>query len=263
MSQFGKQLRSYRKQRGMSQLDLAHAANSTPRYISFIETGRSRPGKEIVLRIAKALSLTLRNSNSLLVAAGLSAAFNEAPLNEESMSPVKRIIDQVLQNHNPYPAWAIGPGLRFLDSNAAAENIFPGMVGMESKALIDMWCAPSIPEMETVRRETVFHTLNVLRQEMFHYPHPDLPALLKHIENYAKVLEPVPVQDASPIMCSKVMIANQEVRTLATIMRFDKVFNVTMAEIRLELVFPADNESEKIFRNIYKEKPYHEKVSDI
>jgi len=248
ISAVGIQLRQHRKQRGLSQLALANAADSTSRYISFIETGRSRPGREVILRIANALNLTFRDSNELLVSAGLPVAFAERPLEDEEMAPVRRIIQQVLKKHDPFPAWVIGPGLQFLASNEAAEKVFPGMVGMDPKDLIDLWCAPSEHMSEAERAYIVFQTMHGLRHEAFHHPHPVFPELLRQVESYAADFKEPPALSNSPVMCPTLMVNGQQVRTLSTVMRFDKAVNVTMAEIRVELVFPADDESEAILR---------------
>lgn len=248
VSAIGIQLRQHRKQRGMSQLDLANAASSTSRYISFIETGRSRPGRDVILRLADALNLTFRDSNELLMSAGLPAAFAEKPLDDKEMEPVQRIIEQVLKKHDPFPAWVIGPGLQFLASNEAAEKVFPGMVGMEPKALIDLWCAPSDYVSEEERAYNVYQTLHGLRQEAFNHPHPIIPSLLQQIEAYAADIDEPPALSDSPVMCPTLNVNGQQVRTLTTVMRFDKAVNVTMAEIRVELMFPADDESEAILR---------------
>lgn len=248
ISLIGAQLREHRKNRGMSQLQLAGSSGSTSRYISFIETGRSRPGRNVILKLSEALNLTMRDSNELLVAAGLPAEFTENPLSDKDMEPVQRILKQVLKNHNPFPAWAIGPGLRFIDSNTAAERVFPGMVGMEPRDLIDLWCTPSGFLSEEERVKTVFQTIRFLRHERFHFPHPDLAELIRHAESYAEDLGSSPLLSDSPVMCPTLNLHGKEVRTLTTVMRFDKVVNITMAEIRVELVYPADDESEAIFR---------------
>ncbi len=248
LSPIGIQLRQHRKQRGFSQLDLAHEAGSTPRYISFIETGRSRPGRAIILRLAEALNLTLRDSNALLASAGLPAAFAEQPLDDDAMLPVQRIMEAVLNNHEPFPAWVIGPGMRFLASNAGAEKVYPGLVGMEPKDMISLWCDPANNSDESERAYAVFQTLKGLKQEALHYPHPDLPALIKQVASYAADFESPPLLSDSPVMCPTIMVDGQPVRTLSTVMRFDKVVNVTMAELRVELVFPADDASEAVLR---------------
>ena len=202
----GDQLRGHRKQRGLSQVDLAAIAESTPRYISFIETGRSRPGKEVVLRIAKALNLTLRDTNVLLVSAGLSAAFVEPNIEDSQMEPVKKIIEEVLKKHEPYPAWVIGPGLQFLKSNTAAERVFPGIVGTDPRNLIKAWCSDSASLDETTRVQTIFQIIHGLRQEAFHHPHPVLPELIELAESFAIGLKsPATVPDV-PVMASRILV---------------------------------------------------------
>ncbi len=250
LSNIGIHLRQHRKRRGMSQLALANSAESTSRYISFIETGRARPGREVILRLSESLNLTPRESNELLIAAGLPILFTEASLNDEEMEPVKKVIEQVLQKHDPFPAWAIGPGLRFLNSNQAAEKVFPGMVGMEPSQLIDLWCSPSHEVPESQRAYIVQQTLQGLKHEAFHHPHPEIPALIKQLEGYAAQFDQLPLIAESSVMCPTIMIKGQEVRTLSTVMRFDKVVNVTMSEVRVELVFPADEESEAILKSL-------------
>lgn len=250
MSAIGVHLKQHRKLRGMSQLDLASASSSTPRYISFIETGRARPGKEVLNRIAAALNLTLRDTNELMASAGLPIVYPQQPLEHEDMQPIKRLIEHVLKKHEPYPAWVIAPGLTFLDSNNAAEKVFPGLVGMEPTALVDLWCGTSLGLDEPQRAYIIHQTLSGLRHEAFHYPHPAIPALLKQVEDYAADID-MPSGAIEPTVLTPTLIVNgKEVRTLTTVMRFDKVVNVTMAEIRIELVFPADEESEAILRSL-------------
>lgn len=248
ISAIGLLLRQHRKKRHCTQLDLALSAGTTPRYISFIETGRSRPGKNVILRLAEALTLTLRETNALLVAAGLPMSYAERSLDEQQMEPVKRTIDHILKKHEPFPAWVIAPGLRFMASNNAAEKIFPGLVGMEPIDLIDLWCSPSDRFDEQQRAHIIFQTLNGLRHEALYYPHPDVNRAIERVEYYAKDFSEPPIINDTSVMCPTLFVNGQQVRTLTTVMRFDKVVEVTMEEIRIELVFPADQHSESIFR---------------
>jgi transcriptional regulator with XRE-family HTH domain len=109
-------------------LDLALKAGTTPRHISFIETGRSRPGRDIILRLCGVLDVPIRERNSLLMSAGLPAVFPAHDLADEAMRPIKRVLDRVLQGHEPYPARVIGRGMQFLASNCGAEALFPRYV---------------------------------------------------------------------------------------------------------------------------------------
>ena len=124
LSPFGQQLRAWRRRAGISQLELAAQAGTTPRYVSFIETGRARPGRELILRLAAALDVPLRDRNALMTAAGLTPAFPARALSDVAMQPVKLVLEQVLRGHEPYPAWVVGRGLRFLSSNRGARRCF-------------------------------------------------------------------------------------------------------------------------------------------
>ena len=118
-SPFGRQLKVWRRQRGWSQLDLAAAAGLSQRYVSFIETGRSRPGEDVVLRVAEALDVPLRERNNLLQSAGLAPRFPELPLSHESIAPFRAAIEHILRIHEPYPAYVIDRWWNVVDTNRA------------------------------------------------------------------------------------------------------------------------------------------------
>src|SRR5215468_2407631 len=102
---FGVLLRRWRERRRMTQSDLAHAAESSTRHLSCLETGRSQPSRQMVMRLAEQLALPLRDRNSLLIAAGFAPAFQERALAD--LAPAKDAIDRVLRAHRPYPAFAV------------------------------------------------------------------------------------------------------------------------------------------------------------
>ncbi len=252
LSPFGERLRAWRKRRGLSQLDLATAAGTTSRYVSFVETGRSRPGRGVVVRLAEAMQLSLRDRNALLVAAGLRPMYSDKPLSDAAMQPVRRVLQLVLANHDPFPAWAVGPGLRFVGSNAAAERVFPGMTRLQPDALVDLWCNPPADAAAAVasRAKAVHDAIATLRHEMVHHPHPDLPALLRRAESHAVGLGPIPDVAYEPVMFPSMLVDGQRVKTVATVLRFDKPGDVTMAALRVELIFPADDACESVFRRL-------------
>src|SRR5882757_1450547 len=104
---FGAQLREWRQRRRLSQLDLAGEADVSTRHLSFLETGRSMPSREMVLRLADQLDIPLRERNVLLNAAGFSAVYPERPLGDPALDAARRAIDLVLKGHEPYPALAV------------------------------------------------------------------------------------------------------------------------------------------------------------
>src|SRR4051812_49536458 len=102
--QVGDLLRGWRQRRRMSQLDLSVEAEVSARHLSFVETGRSKPSRELVLHLAEHLDVPLRERNSLLLAAGYSPAYQERSLDEDGMDPVRDALDLILGGHEPYPA---------------------------------------------------------------------------------------------------------------------------------------------------------------
>ena len=233
----------------MSQLELAAQAGTTSRHVSFVETGRSRPGSDLVLRLAAALDVPLRERNELLAAAGLPHAFPAFELGAESMRPVQRVLDHLLRTHEPYPAWVGGRGFRFLASNRAAEALFPGMCSLAPETIVDLWFGAG-PFRQLVEnwQEVVWAGVASLRREVTRTSDPTVLALLRRAEAHAKgIAEPKGLADAL-VVCPRLRIGDRTVRTISSVMRFDTAVEVTASELRVELMFPADDESDAFFR---------------
>ena len=253
LSPFGQQLRHWRRRSGLSQLDLSAQAGTTPRHLSFIETGRSRPGRELVLRLGEALDLSIRDRNTLLVSAGLSPAFAARELSNEAMRPINLVLEMVLRTHEPYPAWVVGRGLRFLKSNAAAEALFPGMCGLSAETIIDFWFGPG-PYRELVENwhDVVRAGATSLRREAIRTSDRELFELAQRAETHVRALPESNSQILAevPVVCPILRIGGQVVRTISTVMRFDSAVDVTVADLRVELLFPADDDSDAFFKAV-------------
>ncbi|MFO0618407.1 MAG: helix-turn-helix transcriptional regulator [Polyangiaceae bacterium] len=252
LSPFGQQLRHWRVRAGLSQLALASEAGTTPRHLSFLETGRSRPGADLVLRLATALDVPLRDRNALFAAAGLPPAFPALPLEADAMKPIRRVLDRMLSSHEPYPAWVGASGFRFLASNRAAEALFPGLCAMSPQAIVDLWFGPG-PFREIVEnwQDVVWAGVAALRREAMRATDPALTELVRRAETHAKAIPP-PERDAHPelpVICPRLNIGGRRVRTISTVMRFDTAVEVTASELRVELMFPADDDSDAFFRS--------------
>ena len=122
---FGRHLKQWRRQRGLSQLDLAIRANMSQRHVSFIETGRSRPRAAVVHKVAEALDVPPRDRNTLLEAAGLAPSYPEVALSDGAAAPFRNSIRRMLAAHEPYPAYVIDRWWDMIDANAAALRLFP------------------------------------------------------------------------------------------------------------------------------------------
>src|SRR4051794_39665600 len=124
MSQIGPLLRTWRTKRRLSQLDLALEAGVSPRHLSFLETGRSRPSEQMVLHLAEQLEVPLRERNRMLLAAGYAPSYSERPLQE--LGPVKDALDQLLRSHEPFPAVVVDRGWNVVAANAAIATFTAG-----------------------------------------------------------------------------------------------------------------------------------------
>ncbi len=246
-SPFGRRLRYWRGLRGLSQLDLAAAAGTTSRHVSFIETGRSRPGADLVTRLADVLAVPVRERNDLLAAAGLTPTGPVHPLDSPALQPVRDVLERVLRQHEPFPAWVIGRGLRFLAANRGAEILFPGVTAMSPEQVVDLWFGAGPYREQVVNwADVVRSTLITLRRELLVTGDGEVAALLHRAEELTRDL---PLQElksgddgvdsaAMPVACPILRVNGQLVRTISTVMRFDHATEVTTSELRVELMFP-------------------------
>jgi transcriptional regulator with XRE-family HTH domain len=123
----GKQLRSWRERRRISQLELALRAEVSARHLSFVETGRARPGRDLVLRLAEELEIPLRERNTLLVAAGFAPVFQHRRFGDPSFDSVRAILELTLETHKPFPAYVIDRHWMVVASNAAVPELYEGV----------------------------------------------------------------------------------------------------------------------------------------
>ncbi len=123
----GIHLRQWRQRRRLSQLDLASEAEISPRHLSFVETGRSQPSREMILRLADQLEIPMRERNVLLVAAGYAPLFPERSLNDPALAAARAAIDLVLEAQKPYPAFAIDRHWNVVASNRALQQMYEGV----------------------------------------------------------------------------------------------------------------------------------------
>ena len=253
LSPFGHKLRHWRKRRGLSQLDLALAAQTTPRHVSFIETGRSRPGRELVLRLAECMDLPVRDRNALLAAAGLPAAFPELDLSEDDMRPFRLAVEAILQRHDPYPACAMDALGRVQLTNEGFRAFWPGSEDMSPERSIDAVFGPGpMRDMMENWDEVVWAWVDRQRHAAARTNDPRLVALieraLRHLEG---VERPATVVSAgSPVLCPRFRIGDRVIRTFTTVMRFETAREITISELRVELVFPMDEAGDAFFRGL-------------
>src|SRR5438094_1960189 len=133
-------LRAWRQQRRLSQLDLAVEAEVSPRHLSFVETGRSKPSRELLLHLAEHLEVPLRERNALLLAAGYAPVYQQSPLDSPEMAPVRDALDKILTGHEPFPAVVVDRGWDLVSANGPAlailtDGVAPDLLAPPTNAL--------------------------------------------------------------------------------------------------------------------------------
>jgi transcriptional regulator with XRE-family HTH domain len=244
----GTQIRDWRQRRRRSQLDLALDAEISARHLSFLETGRSRPSREMVLRLAEKLDIPLRERNELLVAAGFAPVFPERPLDDPTLQAARRAIDLVLKGHEPYPALAIDRHWTLVASNAAVPPMLGGVdsslleppVNVLRLSLHPGGLAPRIANIgewrahlfERLRRQielTADQALIELLHELRAYPvAADKPTELPTVD-YGNVVVPF-----------RLRMGDRELAFFSTTTVFGTPIDITLSELAIEAFFPAD-----------------------
>ncbi len=259
---FGALLRRWREHRRMTQIDLALAADSSTRHLSCLETGRAQPSREIIRRLADCLDVPLREQNTLMLAAGFAPAFAERPI--EELEAAKQAMDRVLKAHLPYPAFAVDRHWNVVLSNSALQQLYEGCseqmlrhrpVNAVRLTLHPQGMGPRILNYAEWRE----HTLHLLRNQLQKQVDAGLEALLAEVQGYPAPLRsdrsPQHAFDATQRLATPIRIATRfgTVSFLNTLTVFGTPSDVTLAELPLEILFPADDESVEMVAQMERE----------
>ena len=246
----GPLLRAWREQRRVSQLELALRADSSARHISFVETGRSRPSEEMVLRLAEHLEVPVRERNALLLAAGYAPRFPETPLDDPALDAVREGIERLLQGYEPYPALVFDASYHVVAANRGITMLLDGVPESLLRPPLNTMRLTLHPEGLAPRirnlREWRGHLLEQMRRQIALRRSERLRALYEEVAAY-----PVPdaSEDEEPQPAGSVpyfalpMRIEHEGRTLSFISStatFNTPMDVTVAELAIETFLPAD-----------------------
>lgn len=246
-SPFGSSLQEWRHRRGVSQLELSGLAETTSRHVSFLETGRSRPGREMVLRLSKALELPRRECNALLLSAGLPPEFGQHGLEDDELRDYRRAIGLMLAAHEPLPGCVVDRWGQVLLGNETFEQMNPGWIGRPPEELFEFtfgaagwrdtvpnWAELAwvyLDRMKTMERRTGdarFAELgNLVRQVLGDTPRPDT--------------------EPSAHITAQVKVGDLTLSLFTTFVRFENARDITLSELTVELIFPADEVTTNFF----------------
>jgi transcriptional regulator with XRE-family HTH domain len=249
-------LRAWRQQRRLSQLDLAVEAEVSPRHLSFVETGRSRPSRELLLHLAEHLDVPLRERNGLLLAAGYAPVYPQTSLDAPEMAPVREALDKILTGHEPFPAvvvdrrWnlvsANGPAMAILTEGVAPELLAPPVNALRVSLHPD-GLAPRILNLP----EYSSHLLARLHRQAAVSADPDLIALADELRRYPGVTaDASPGADAADLLFVPLVlrVGDRELTFFSTLATFGTALDITLSELAIESFFPADDTTAAVLR---------------
>jgi transcriptional regulator with XRE-family HTH domain len=243
---FGERIKSKRENLRLSQLQLAVDADVSPRHLSFIETGRSRPSRQMVLRLARQLRVPLREQNALLIAAGFAPAFAQMDIEEPEMSAVRDAAALVLERHEPFPAVALDRRRRIVMRNRAALHLLRGVAPhllTPDMNIYRLLLHPDGLARRIVNFEEYSHYLLArLQRDAEVSGDGELGALLAEVEDYPRVRsgrEPEPGPGKVALLL-RLRDETGELAFITTIATFGMPFDVTLSELVIESLFPAD-----------------------
>ncbi len=257
-------LRAWRRRRGASQLALALQSGVSQRHVSFLESGRARPSREMVVQLTSALDVPLRQRNAMLLAAGFAPVYRESNLAAPELAPVRQAIARMLKQQEPYPAIVIDRLWNLLDANDAAHafTVFlfegpPPPPPPDKQANILRWLLDpralraKIVNWEEVARYLVSTTYAEILadggepkalafiEEIMAFP--DVPASFRKVRFEER---PPPVLTIDYLVAGKALSVFTAIATLGTPQ------DVTLQEVRIESFFPADERSDALFRSL-------------
>jgi transcriptional regulator with XRE-family HTH domain len=256
----GQLLKQWRSRRALSQLDLALAAHTTQRHVSFIESGRAAPSREMVLRLAAPLGLPLRQQNALLLAAGYAPAWRERALSAPDMQAVDRALDHMLAQHEPFPAFVVDRHWNLLRANRGAEKLVEFLTGpiADGPHAEPVNLAVALMSPEGLRPlivnwpEVASHFLRGVQNDANMDGAPEKIALLTRLSALAEQTPPAealpPEEAALPVLPIHFRRGDTSLRLFTTIATLGTPRDITLEEIRIEFFFPMDEATETTCR---------------
>jgi len=252
----GDMLREWRESRRLSQLEFSLQAQVSSRHLSFVETGRSHPSREMLLHLTEQLEVPLRERNHLLLAAGYAPAYAETPLDSPRMETVRAAIRQVLAGHEPYPAMVVDRAWNLVDANTSvalfvegvAQEVLTPATNCMRLSLHPQGLAPRIVNLGEWRA----HLLGRLRRHVARTADPALIALYDEMVRYPcdqqepEVELPGPGDIFAPL---RIRHEGRELSFFSTVATFGAALDITVAELSIESFYPADAETAEVLRS--------------
>ncbi|HEY5926486.1 MAG TPA: helix-turn-helix transcriptional regulator [Kofleriaceae bacterium] len=257
---FGGQLRAWRLSRRVSQEELAGRAGVSPRHVSFVENGKSQPSRDLVLALAGALDIPLRERNTLLTAAGYAAAYRASSLDSEELAHVRRAIDHILRQQEPYGAIVVDGHFEVMKMNDGAARLFRHFAPTSADGMAAARNIVLATFHPGALRPYIVNWLDVAAQlvSRLHREIAARPGDERLAQLLARVLAqpdvptewrvPAPGRAAPPILTVHMKSPSLDVRLFTMLTSIGTPLDVTAEEIHIESYFPADDQSDTALR---------------
>jgi transcriptional regulator with XRE-family HTH domain len=259
MAKFGDVLRHWRKVRRFSQMELALAAEVSPRHLSFIETGRSQPGYDLILRLAEVLNLPLQHTNLMLVAAGYAPRYTAWSLDDDKTGMVRIALNHMLAQHEPYPAFVTTRHYDVIMFNNGAQKLISWLTdgddllsrfGNSYRMLFAAdGLRPYLINFDILQRLL----LKRLYQESINYQSEALFQLYEACRAELAGLGPTEspaVDQYLPVITLGLRKGDIEISLFSTVTTFGTAIDVTTQDLRVECLFPTNAETQKILQKL-------------
>ena len=252
---FGLLLKEWRRLRRKSQLTVALEADISPRHLSFVESGRSVPSRDMVQRLTETLDVPLRERNALLVAAGYAPMYPEGALESSELTQIRQALTRLLDHQEPYPAVVLDRQWNVLQTNRAAPRLFARFVELapEPRNLLRTMFDPAGLRPWIANWEVVAQTLvqRVFREAVGGVPDRRVLSLLEELRTYPGSPTPGPLAAPAELPFYPVEFRKDALRLsfFSMVTTVGAPLDITAQELRIEAFFPADDETERFARD--------------
>lgn len=252
---FSNILRDWRKRRRLSQLELSTLASISSRHISFLEKGRAKPSRNMVLKLASALDISPGDTNVALAISGFSNAFPETTIDDESVEILHKAVSSMLNNHQPYPALVCDQSWKLLKTNSAADYILELLGARKNYNLMFAMLAVDDPEGVLINWVEVAHLmLRRMDAEQLQKPYNEtLQSIRAKLRSHWRLQgeEFVHADGLSVYIPIKLRVGETVLTLISMIAQFGGVQEITYSGLHVELFFPADDVTERHFQQFY------------
>lgn len=248
---FGDIIREWRSRRRYSQLDLSLQAETSARHLSFLESGRAKPSRAMVLKLSQALQMPKAVANQALHAAGFSPAFPQLADDSADLAPIRMAIDTILSNHAPLPAFAIDHSWNVMTANPAALDLLAALGLAGASNIVEALIAAAETDVIENWEETCLLALSRMRAEIVRCGGDrELEDVAKRLaaHNRLAAADAASIDFNQAVIPSIFRIGGARLSMFSTVAQFGTVQDVTASQTRVEMMFPADAATARWFR---------------